>query len=382
MKKILALLLTLTLLISLLAACGKDGDDKAKGAEGDDDVIKFGSFGPLSGDNAFYGLAVKNGAQLAIDEINEAGGIDGKTIQLVTYDSEGDPTKALQLFNRLVDQDGIKALLGGTFSGESITVGPEANKKQLPMLTPTATNSDVTPGLEYVYRACFIDPYQGGVAAKFASENLGATKAVIFRNTAEDYSVGLADNFVKSFPGEVVGDESYTAEEQDFKAIITKIKGLEPDVIFIPDYSKMVGLIATQIREAGIDVPLLGGDGWDGVQVDYAEVVEGNYFTNHYSTDDPTPAVQDFIAKYTETYGEVPNALAALSYDAAYIMAAAFDAADSTDGPDVIAELAKTEYTGVTGYTTFDADGNTAGKEAVIIKIVNGELNMETKMSE
>ena len=373
MKKLLTLLLTLTMVVSLFAGCGNGGDD---------DVIKFGSLGALSGDYAIYGMAVKNGAQLAIDEINEAGGIDGKTVELVSYDSEGDPTKALQLFNRLVDQDGIKALLGGTFSGESITIGPEAEEKQLPMLSPTATNAAVTPGLEYVYRACFIDPYQGRVAAKFAQENLGAKKAVIFRNVAQDYAVGLADNFAQAFTGEIVADEGYTDEDQDFKAIITKIRDLEPDVIFIPDYSKMVGLIATQLREEGIEAPLLGGDGWDGVQVDYAEVIEGNYFTNHYSTTDESPAVQDFISKYTEVYGEVPNALAALAYDAAFIMAAAFEAAGSTEGPAVIAELAKTGYTGVTGFTAFDADGNTAGKEAVIIKIVDGELTMETKMSD
>jgi len=293
MKKILSLLLVLTMAVSLFTGCsGKD-----------DSVIKFGTLGALSGDYAIYGVAVKNGAQLAVDEINAAGGINVKDLELIAYDSEGEPTKALQLFNRLVDQDGIDAFLGGTFSGESITIGPEANDKQIPMLTPTATNEAVTPGLEYVYRTCFVDSYQGRIAAKFASDNLGATKAVVFRNVGQDYAMGLADNFVAAFPGEIVADEGYTDEDQDFKAIITKIKDLNPDVIFIPDYAKMVGLIGSQLKDAGIEAPMLGGDGWDGVQKDYGEVMSGNYFTNHYSGTDESPIVQDFIIKYKEYYG-------------------------------------------------------------------------------
>lgn len=372
MKKLVSLLLVVAMATLMLAGCGKK----------DDGVIKFGMLGPQTGDYAVYGIAVRDGAQLAIDEINKAGGVNGQQIELVAYDSEGDPTKALSLFNRLVDSDKIDALLGGTFSGESLTVGPVANEKQIPMLSPTATNADVTLDKEYVFRACFIDPYQGKVAAKFATDNLGATKAVIFRNVSNDYAMGLADNFAAAFTGEIVADEGYTNEDNDFKAIITKIADLNPDVIFVPDYKNMVGLIASQLKDAGVDAPLLGGDGWDGVQVEYPDVMEGHYFTNHYATDDEAEVIQTFITKYKEAYGEVPNALAALAYDAAYIMAKAIEKAESTEGPAIKDALSTIKYDGVTGHTEFDAQGDTYQKEAVIIKITGGELKFETKMSE
>ncbi len=372
MKKLVSLILVVAMTAVMFAGCGA----------GDDKVIKFGMLGPQSGDYAVYGVAVRDGAQLAIDEINEAGGIDGKMIELVAYDSEGDPTKALNLFNRLVDSDKIHALLGGTFSGESLTVGPVADEKQIPMLSPTATNADVTLDKDFVFRACFIDPYQGRVAAKFAADSLGATKAVIFRNVSNDYAMGLADNFAASFSGEIVADEGYTNEDNDFKAIITKIADLEPDVIFVPDYKNMVGLIASQLKDAGLEVPMLGGDGWDGVQADYPDVMDGHYFTNHYSTEDSAEVIQSFISKYEAAYGEVPNALAALAYDAAYIMAEAIENAGSLEGAEIQAALKSVVHEGVTGHTEFDAQGDTYQKEAVIIKIEGGELKFETKMSE
>lgn len=372
MKKLLSVLTVLVLAAAMFAGCG----------EKEPEVIKFGMLGAQSGEVAVYGLGVKNGEQLAIDEINAAGGVLGKQVELVAYDTEGDPTKAISLYNKLVDVDKIDVLVGPTFSGESIQVAKLANEGKMVMLTPTATNAVVTPGLEYVFRTCFSDPYQGKVAAKFATDVLGASKVVIFRNVGEDYSNGLADNFVEAYGGEIVADEGYTNEDQDFKAIIAKIADLEPDAIFLPDYKQMVGLIASQLRDAGVDVPLIGADGWDGVQVDYGEVMEGSYFTNHYAADDDAEAIQSFIAKYEAEYGETPNALAALGYDSAKIMAAAIEAAGTTDSEKVLAELKKTDYNGVTGHTAFNADGDTAAKEAVIIKITGGELVFETRMSE
>lgn len=371
MKKLLSVLVALTLVATVLAGCAGGGSD----------TIKFGMLGAQSGEIAIYGIAVRDGAQLAIDEINEAGGINGKQIELVPYDSEGDPTKALNLFNRLVDQDKIDALIGPTFSGESLTVGPVADEKKIPMLTPTATNVDVTKGLEFVQRACYLDPYQGAIVAQFASENLGATKAVIFKNVGNDYAVGLADAFEAAFAGEVVSVEGYTNEDADFKAIITKIAALEPDVIFIPDYSQMTGLIATQIKEAGLEATLLGGDGWDGAQKDYADAVEGHYFANHYVATDEKAVVQDFVKGYEAKYGETPNALAALAYDAAKMMAAAIEEAGTTDGEKVQEVLAGASHDGVTGTIVFDEEGDALNKEIVIIKVVGGELTLETKIS-
>lgn len=405
MKKLLSLLLVLSLAISLFAGCAKKDTttetatsttetattdtattDTATTETTTDtaataDVVKVGMLTPTSGDLAPYGIAVQNAAEMAVKEINDAGGINGATLELVVYDNEGDPTKSINLFNKLVEEDGICALVGPVISSTSLVVGPLANDAQIPMLSPTATNADVTIGLDYVFRACYIDPYQGRVVAKFASENLGAQKAVIFRNVSNDYSIGLADAFSEAFTGEIVADEGYTGEDNDFKAIISKIASLNPDVIFIPDYFNTVGLIAKQLNEAGVTATLLGGDGWDGIQGDYAAEVEGDFFANHYATTDESPLVQNFIKSYQENFNEVPNALAALSYDATKVMAAAIAKAGSTEGPKILEALKATDMDAVCGQIKFDENGDTI-KAVSIIKIENGQLVLEAKVSE
>ncbi len=405
MKKVLSLLLIVTMTVALFAACGKDegdssttstkdttvdagSEDKDTGAEetdtsedNDSDVIKVGTMGAYSGDYAQYGLAVRQAAELAISEVNAAGGVNGKNIELVAYDNEGDPTKSINLFNRMVDEDGIIALVGPVFSGVSLVVAELCEEKGIPMLTPTATNKDVTIGYDYVFRACFIDPYQGKVVAKFANDNLGASTAIIFENVSSDYSIGLAEAFEGTFEGEL-SIESYTGEDNDFNAIISSIKDTNPDVIFIPDYFDKVGLIAKQLNQAGVDAILLGGDGWDGVQGDYAAEVEGDFFSNHYTTTDESEIVQSFIADYEAQYDSVPNALAALGYDGMQMMAQALISAGSTDGAAIRDALSSVEYDGVTGHTVFDENGDTFQKVASIIRVQDGELVLETKMSE
>jgi len=378
MKKLLTLLLVLTLAVSLFAGCGKD-DTEVSATGGTTDakgVVKLGMLTPTSGDLAQYGVAVKNAAEMAIEELNAAGG----NYELIVYDNEGDPTKSINLFNRLVEED-IVALIGPVISGTSLVVAELAQEAGIPMLTPTATNADVTVGFDYVFRACYIDPYQGRVVAKFAGENLKAKTAVIFRNISNDYSIGLADAFDTAFTGEIVADESYTAEDNDFKAIISNIVSLNPDVIFIPDYYNTVGLIAKQLNEAGVTATLLGGDGWDAIQNDYAAEVEGDFFANHYATSDESPVVQDFIAAYVAKYDEEPNALAALSYDATKVMAAAIVAADSTDGAKIVEALKATDMDAVCGEIKFDENGDTV-KAISIITIKDGKLQLETKISE
>ena len=392
MKKLLSLLLVLSLAISLFAGCATEEvaeETTTETTEGTTeeateemaDTVKLGMLTPTSGDLAQYGIAVQNAAEMAVKELNEAGGINGATVELIVYDNEGDPTKSINLFNRLVDEDEIVALVGPVISGTSLVVGPLADEAGIPMLSPTATNTDVTVGLDYVFRACYIDPYQGRVVAKFASENLDAKTAVIFRNVSNDYSIGLADAFEGAFAGEIVADEGYTAEDNDFKAIIAKIADLNPDVIFIPDYFNTVGLIAKQLNEAGVDAVLLGGDGWDGIQGDYAAEVEGNFFANHYSTTDEAEIVQNFIGSYETTYGEVPNALAALAYDATKVMAAAIADAGSTDGEAILASLKATDMDAVCGRIKFDDNGDTV-KAIAIIKVQDGALQLEAKISE
>lgn len=393
MKKLLSMILTLMLVTSLFAACGAEEEmpakettkaaaEKTEAAEEEmPATVKIGLLAPTSGDLAVYGQAVYNSAMMAVTELNAAGGIDGATIELIHYDNEGDPTKTMNLFNRLVDEDEIVALVGPVISGTSLVVGPLAEEAGIPMLTPTATNPEVTPGLDFVFRACYIDPYQGRVVAKFAQENLDAKTAVIFRNVSNDYSIGLADAFEVAFTGELLGDEGYTAEDNDFKAIISKISDLDPDVIFIPDYFNTVGLIAKQLNEAGVDATLLGGDGWDSIQNDYAAEVEGDFFANHYATSDESPIVQNFISEYEAQFGETPNALGALAYDATKVMAAAITTAGSTDGAAIRDALASTEMDAVCGKITFDADGNTV-KAIAMITIKDGELMLEAKVSE
>ncbi|MBN2220861.1 MAG: ABC transporter substrate-binding protein, partial [Vallitaleaceae bacterium] len=249
MKKIVSLILVLLLTTAMFAGCKKDEEVSGSGSG---EPIKIGMLTPLSGDLAQYGQAVLNAAQLAIKAVNDKGGVNGSQVELVYYDNEADQTKSLNLFNRLVDQDKIVALIGPVISGTSLVVAPEANSKKIPMITPTGTNTDITVGYDYVFRACYIDPYQGKMVAKFANEKLGAKSAVIFRNVSSDYSTGLADAFIAGFNGEVVADEGYTQEDSDFNAIITKIKDLNPDVIFIPDYFNKVGLVAKQLKEAGV----------------------------------------------------------------------------------------------------------------------------------
>ncbi len=394
MKKLLSMLLVLSMMTVLFAACGAQEETTTESTteatteettetteEAAPATIKLGLLAPTSGDLAVYGQAVYNATMMAVAEINSAGGIDGTEVELVHYDNEGDPTKSMNLFNKLVDEDQIVALIGPVISGTSLVVGPLAEEAGIPMLSPTATNPDVTPGLEYVFRACYIDPYQGRVVAKFAMENLGAESAVIFRNVSNDYSIGLADAFAEAFGGELLADEGYTAEDNDFKAIIAKIADQNPDVIFLPDYFNVVGLIAKQLNEAGVEATLLGGDGWDGIQADYAAEVEGDFFANHYATTDDSEIVQNFITSYEEQFGEVPNALGALAYDATNVMAAAIDAADSTDGAAIRDALAATDMDAVCGQITFDENGDTI-KAISIITVKDGALALEAKVSE
>ena len=393
MKKLLSTILTLMLVTSMFAACGageaepaaettKAAAEKTEAAmEEMAATVKIGLLAPTSGDLAVYGQAVYNASMMAVEELNAAGGIDGATIELVHYDNEGDPTKTMNLFNKLVDEDKIVALVGPVISGTSLVVGPLAEEAGIPMLSPTATNPDVTPGLDFVFRACYIDPYQGRVVAKFAQENLDAKTAIIFRNVSNDYSIGLADAFEAAFTGDLLADEGYTAEDNDFKAIISKISDMDPDVIFIPDYFNTVGLIAKQLNEAGVDATLLGGDGWDSIQNDYAAEVEGDFFANHYATSDESPIVQNFISEYETQFGETPNALGALAYDATKVMVAAITKAGSTDGAAIRDALAATEMDAVCGKITFDADGNTV-KAIAMITIKDGELMLEAKVSE
>ena len=374
MKKRMALIMALVMLLTLaLSGCSKSEADG---------IIKLGVIGPMTGDYSMYGTAVAEGAKLAAKEINAAGGINGSDIQIVDYDSKGDKTEAVNAYNRLRDQDGIVGLVGGTFSGETLAIKEIAIGDNMPVLTPTATHSDVTLSAPNVFRACYTDPYQGATAAVFASEQLNAKTAAVLYNIEDAYSDGLAVAFNEKFKalGTVTDFEGYTTKDADFKAVLTKIAAKDPDVIFLPDYVAKVGVILSQIKELGIDVVAIGGDGWDGIEVDYKDVAEGHYFANHYAKTDETKVVQDFIKAYEAEYSKSPSALAALGYDSTYIMAQAIKTAGSNDATKIIDALAKTNSDYVTGHITFDANGDPV-KSISIIQIVNGEHKLAAKVS-
>lgn len=347
------------------------------GSSGDEIVV--GHYASMTGSEATFGQSTDNGIRLAIDEINEAGGIGGKKIRIITYDDKGDAREAGTAVTRLVTNDQVAAVLGEVASSLSLVGAPVCQENGIPMVSPSSTNPDVTKVGDMIFRVCFIDPFQGLVCAKFAREHekVKATKAAILYDQAQAYSVGLQEEFGKAFVelgGTIVSKQTYQAGDQDFSAQLTAIRGGQPDVVFVPGYYTDVGNIALQARKLEIKVPLLGGDGWDSAKLGQiaGPAIEGCFYSNHYSHQDPNPRVQNFISKYNERFKGTPDGLAALGYDAARILADAMTRAGSTTGADIAAELAKTqEFDGVTGKITIDAQRN-AVKPAVILEMNGG----------
>ncbi|MPW26698.1 ABC transporter substrate-binding protein [Alkalibaculum sp. M08DMB] len=370
------------LVASILMFAGCSNGEKETSGD-DSEVIKIGTFGPLTGPVAAYGSVMVNSAKLAIDEINENGGIDGKQIQLIDYDTKADASEAVNIYNKLRDQDEVVAIIGGTISGETLAVKELAIADGMPMLTPTATHLDVTLDAPSIFRACYTDPYQGAAIAKYSIENLDGKSAAILYNTDDSYSVGLAETYKESFEEaglEITNFEGYTANEVDYSAILSNVKDKNPDIIFLPDYYDTVGKIATAIRNMGLEQIVVGVDGWDSVEINYAEQVEGYYFVNHFAKTDKADIVQNFISAYKTKYNTDPNALGALGYDAAYVLVEAIKAAGSTDSEAIVAALSKIEYSGVTGTIRFDDQGDVTQKDIAIIKIVDGDHELLEKI--
>jgi branched-chain amino acid transport system substrate-binding protein len=341
--------------------------------------ILLGHFASMTGSEATFGRSTDNGIQMAIDEINKAGGINGNQVRVITYDDKGEQREAGNAVTRLVSKDGVIAVLGEVASSLSLVGAPVCQENLVPMVSPSSTKPDVTQVGDMIFRVCFIDPFQGYACAKFAREHEGlkATKAAILFDQTQAYAVGLQDNFAKSFVeqgGKIVATQTYQGGDQDFSAQLTAIRASGPDVIFIPGYYTDVGNIAIQARKLNIKAPLLGGDGWDSAKL--AEIggdaINGCFYSNHYSHQDPNPRVQDFLKKYEERFKGIPDGLAALGYDAARILSEAIARSKSLKGADIAAELAKTkDFDGVTGKITIDKDRN-AVKPAVILEMKNG----------
>ncbi len=340
--------------------------------------ILIGEYGSMTGATATFGQSNHRGVEMAMDAANAAGGALGKKFRVILEDDQGEPEEAQTAVTKLITKDRVVAIEGEVASSNSLAAAPICQQYHIPMVSGSSTNPKVTEVGNYIFRVCFIDPFQGRVMAKFATQSLHLTRVAVLRDVKSDYSEGLSDVFVKEFKGmggTIVADESYSQGDKDFAAQLTSIKSKQPEAVYVPGYYTEVGLLARQARELGLKVPLLGGDGWDSEKL-WAiggEALNGCYFSNHTAMDDPNPAIQKFVADYKARYHTEPDALAALGYDAAALIVDAIKRAGS-DNPDSVqmALAATKDFQGVAGKVTLDAHRN-AIKSAVVLEVENGK---------
>jgi branched-chain amino acid transport system substrate-binding protein len=357
-----------------LAGCNKSATTSAEANN-----IKVGEFASLTGSEATFGQSSHNGTQQAVDEINAAGGVLGKQIDLLTEDNQSQAGMSATVVRKLISSDGVVAVLGEVASSRSLEAAPICQENKIPMISPASTNPKVTETGDYIFRVCFIDPFQGTVMANFARKTLKLQNVAVLTEVSSDYSLGLAKFFKAGFAadgGKIVAEGNYSHGDKDFSAQLTAIKAANPDGIFLPGYYTEVGLIVLQAKQLGINCPIFGGDGWESsslVPIGGA-ALEGDYFSTHFSPDDTSPAVQNFVKAYQDRYHGVPDAMAALGYDSAMILADAIKRAESTDAAKIRDALAATkDFHGVTGVISMDADRN-ASKPAVILTVKNGQF--------
>jgi branched-chain amino acid transport system substrate-binding protein len=347
--------------------------------------IVIGMYGSLSGDGASFGQSSKEGTELAVEEINNAGGLlGGRKFRLLIEDDQSRPDEASNAVTKLITQDKVVAVLGEVASRRSLAAAPVCQRYQVPMITPSSTNERVTEVGDYIFRVCFIDPFQGEVLAKFAFNDLKARRVAILKDIQQDYSVGLTDSIQKHFTGlggEVLAPVSYSSGDADFRAILTQVRSQKPDAIFATGYYPEAAIIVRQARELGLNMPTLGGDGWVGDALrNGREALNGCYISNHYSADNPDPIVQNFVKSYRAKFSRDPDAIAALAYDAVKVLADAMTRANTTDGPRVRDALAQADVGGVTGRLKMNAQRN-VDKPAVIQELVfeNGDVRFVYK---
>jgi branched-chain amino acid transport system substrate-binding protein len=351
------------------AACKRDAN-----------TIRIGGIFPLSGNVAVYGIEARNGILLAIDEINASGGIDGKNFELIFEDDEGNPEKSVNAYNKLTTRNKAKIIIGSLTSGCTIAITSKAQAQKVVLVAPAATAEAVTDAGDFIFRACFIDPFQGTVGGIFSANELGAKQAAVLYDNGNDYSVGLKDNFIAAFRqqgGTIVANESYMTGDVDFNAQITKIKAANPDLVYLPDYYNTVALIAKQLRAQGINTPIVGADGWDGLTENAGDEVLNGYYSNHYAADSTDPKVQNFVKSYQAKFGTIPVSFAALGYDSMYLIRDAIAAAGSLDSTAVKNALVNIKGSYVTGNLSFDERHNPV-KSAVIVEIVKQDNKLTT----
>ena len=363
MKRLLVVLCLFALTAALLSGCG--------GAK----EILIGANYEMSGPVATFGQACTNSAQMAVDEINAAGGLLGKQVKLISADNKSDAAEAGTMATKLITQNKVVVVLGPVTSTNGLSAGPICQDKGVPMISPTGTNIKVTQIGTYIFRACFVDDFQGTVMANFAANDLQATKAAILTDNQSDYAKGLADFFKKTFTelgGEIVAEEAFMPDDKDFRALLNKVKVQAPDIIYCPAYYQPDGLIAKQARELGINVPILGADGWDSpdlIKIAGAKALNNVFFSNHFSREAKNPKAEKYIKDYFERFNMEPDALAALGYDAAMMALDAIKRANSANPKKIRQALAELSgFEGVTGIITMDENRNPT-KSAVVIEL-------------
>ncbi|WP_075983278.1 ABC transporter substrate-binding protein [Bacillus massilinigeriensis] len=389
-RKLAGIFLSLSLAAGVMAGCSgeKSSGGSGSGDKGGD-TIKIGANLELSGQVASYGSSIDQGLELAIEEINKEG-IDGKKIELVKVDNKSDAAEATNGAIKLTSQDKVAAIIGAATSTNTLAQVQIAEDSKIPLITPTGTNPDITNKdgavKDFVFRTCFIDPFQGEVAANFASNDLKSTKAAIFIDSSSDYAKGLAKSFKEVYEkngGKVVAEEAYVAKDTDFNSTLTNIKAAKPDFVFVPGYYEEVGLIVKQARALGLDVPFMGGDGWDSpklVELAGGAALNNTFITNHYSSGNKEDQkVQEFVKAFEAKYdGKTPDAFNALGYDTAYFLADAIKRAGSADPKKIQKALAETKaLTLVSGNFTLDEKHNPV-KSATILEFVDGKQQFKT----
>ena len=345
--------------------------------------ILIGEYGSLTGSQATFGTSTHNGILMAADEVNAAGGINGRKVKILTEDDQSKSEEAATTVSKLISQNSVVAVLGEVASSASIAAGPICQANKVPMITPSSTNPEVTKKGDYIFRMCFTDDYVGHSMADYVTKQLGIKTAALLTDVKQDYSVYLGKYFEERFTadgGKIIARASYSNGDSDFRAQLTSIKPSNPQIIFVPGYYTDVGQIAQQARDLGISAPLVGGDGWESPKLIEigGPALEGCYYANHYFYADPAPVVHNFVEKYKQRFQANPDAMAALAYDAMHVLAEAMKRAKKLDGPTLREAIAATKgYVGVTGTINLGPDRDPIGKKLVIEEIKNGQLTLK-----
>jgi branched-chain amino acid transport system substrate-binding protein len=387
MRKNAIIFISLAVLsFGLLGCPPKEGTTSTSTSAAGGDIL-VGEYGSMTGPQATFGQSTHNGIMMAADEVNAAGGINGRKVKILSEDDQSKQEEAANAVTKLISQNNVVAVLGEVASSASIAAAPICQSNKVPMITPSSTNDEVTRKGDYIFRICFTDSYQGEYQAVFADQwcsmNNKPKSVAMLLDVKSDYSQGLAKVLTAKFTalgGKIVGTQSYANGDSDFRSQLTAIKATNPSLLYVPGYYTDIGQIATQARDLGITVPILGGDGWESPKLIEigGKALEGCFYTNHYFYGDPAPVVANFVQKYKDRYGQTPDSLAALGYDAMKTLADAMKRASKLDGPSIRDAIGQTKgLVGVTGTINIGPERNATGKQLVIEEIKNGQLTLK-----